>query len=418
MKAIEVKISQIKNLNLIYLYHVDDVFESSKNKKYLGLKVLYDNNQGYINLDYKDEFFAYLLKHTINVYNQEKDNRDIILLGDLSKKLLQDEEIVSVSQSISHYNDEGVGLFSTSNELIRPFKPYLFEALKHILENIRKMECIEIIDIKGFNKKYIVTFEVGGVSSSFPIILYPGEVGTLHFKIGAIAGENAGIEGFIVNNLDKAETYWRNIEGKNYGYTIYDIKNYNVIKNVTIGCDAIYHTTELDTVSDEDIELVKFYLNLFHIDFSGEIIKTSDNNFILGNKTKVFNSDEAEVIKENGIQAFIEDEEVTINIRISNIINRLKHLVTVPLDEEFYNIILKKRCVDGCDYIICEMKERRGNKRKFDYVAFAVDEIDLHHPFNIKETIEFDEEIKSLYDLEKKLTYKRINKEKLEGEEN
>ena len=417
MNAIEVKISQIKNLNLVYLYNIDNVFASEKNKKYLGLKVLYDNNQGYINLDYKDKSFASLVKKTISVYNQEKDNRDIILLGDMSKKMFSDEEILSNATKANEYSDEGIGLFNTSNEVIKSFKPYLYEILRHILEYVRQMDGIEILNISGFNKKYNVTYKVGEVTCTFPMILYICGCNKLCFRVGAIAGKNIDIEGYIVNDLDRVDAYFKTNDGKSYGFEVYDLKNYSVEKNVTIGNETIYHSTEIDTVTDEDIDLVKFYLSLFNIDFSGEIIKVSSNNFILGNKIKTASSDEAEVITNSAIQLFIEDTEVTLKYRASNIINKLKHLITIPLDEENYDISLRVKRVSGKNYIICELMQSKELGRKYDYVAFEVDDIDLHHPFVVKESVFFDGQTKSIYDLEKKLALQAKSKSDLKGGE-
>lgn len=418
MNAIEVKISQIKNLNLVYLYNIDNVFAAERNKKYLGLKVLYDNNQGYINLDYKDRSFASLVKKTISLYNQEKDNRDIILLGNLSKKMFSDEEILSYALKSTEYSDEGIGLFNTSNEIIKPFKPYLYEILKHILKHVRQMDGIEVLNISGFNKKYNVTYKVGEVTCTFPIIIYICGCNKLCFKIGAIAGKNIDIEGYIVNDLDRVDAYWKTKYGKSYGFEIFDVKNFNVEKNVTINGETVYHSTEIDTVTDDDIDLVKFYLSLFNIEFSGEIIKVSPNNFILGNKIKTAASDEAEVITNSAIQLFIEDTGVSIKYRASNIINKLKHLVTIPLDEEKYDISLRIKRINGKNYIVCELMQSKESGHKYDYTAFAVDDIDLHHPFVVKDTINFDEKAKSVYDLEKKLALQARNKSELQGGEN
>lgn len=404
MNAIEVKISQIKNLNLVYLYNVDNVV-SKNNKKYLGLKVVYDDNQNYISLDYKEKEFASLVKKTISLYNQEKDNRDIILLGNLSKKMFEDKELLSVLERTSEFSNEGIGLFNTSNERIKKFKPYLSEALKYILEYKRKMDGIEIGDIKGFNKKYIVTYKVGDNPLTFPIIINIINDNEATFKIGAIEGKDVGIEGTIINKIDEVLVSFKGIEDPFYGLISYNVKTSEVQKQIDIGRDTLYHSTELDTVTDEDINLVRFYLALFNINFSGEIIKTSASNFILGNKVRVAKDSEAEVINDTAIQLFIEDESVTINYRISSVINKLAHLVTIPLDQENYTITMKLKRLNQKNYIICELRSSNEFGQKYDYVAFKIDDIDLHHPFDASIKYAFDG-IKSIYDLEKRLILK------------
>lgn len=413
MNAREVKISQIKNLNLIYLYDVDAVL-SKRNKKYLGLKIVYDDNQNYICLDYKDKEFATLVKKIISLYNQEKDNRDIILLGDLSKKMFEDKEILSFANATREYSDEGIGLFNTSNELIKKFKPYLIETLEYILEYKRQMNGVKITDIKGFNKKYIVTFKIGETPLSFPIILDVINDNQACFKIGTIEGKEVGIEGTIVNNLDEVKVSFKGIDNEVVGLISYNVKTYSVEKQIDIGVDIVYHSTEQDTVTDDDINLIKFYLSLFNIDFSGEVLKTRESNFILGNHVRVASDDEAEVINDTAVQLFIEDEEVTIKYRVSNVINKLAHLVTVPLDEENYNISLKVKRINQAKYIICELASINEFGRRYDYAAFKIDEIDLHHPFTVSEKYSFAG-IKSMHDLEKKLILKEINIEDANG---
>lgn len=413
MNALEVKISQIKNLNLVYLYNVDAVL-SKRNKKYLGLKVVYDDNQNYICLDYKDKEFATLVKKIISLYNQEKDNRDIILLGDLSKEMFKDKEILSFAQNTREYSDEGIGLFNTSNELIKKFKPYLIEVLEYILEYKRQMNGVKITDIKGFNKKYIVTFKIGETPLSFPIILDIINDNQVCFKVGAIEGKNIGIEGTILNNLDEVKVSFKGIDNEVVGLINYNVKTSRVEKQIDIGVDTVYHSTEQDTVTDDDINLVKFYLSLFNIDFSGEVLKTGESNFILGNRVRMASDSEAEVINDTALQLFIEDEEVTIKYRVSNVINKLAHLVTIPLDQENYNISLKVKRINQVKYIICELASFNEFGRKYDYVVFKLDEIDLHHPFDTSVKYSFDG-IKSIHDLEKKLVLNEKNISDING---
>lgn len=417
MNAIEVKISQIKNLNLVYLYNIDNAFERN-NKKYLGLRVVYDDNQGFISLDYKEKEFSSLVKKLITLYNQEKDNRNIILLGDLSKKMFQDDEILECATKSDAYSDEGIGLFNVGNELTREFKPYLSEVLKQILEYIRNVDGVEIVDIKGFNKKYNVTFKIAGITREFPIILYFSNPNVLNFKIGAIEGKSLGISGSITNNIDQVYTYWKGRLGESFGYIFYDVKNNSVEKNVTVGHAPLYHSTEKDCISDDEINLIKFYLELFGIEFSGEVIKVSENNFILGNKITVASDEEAEVIATSAAQLFIEDDHVTIKYRVSNIVNKLKHLVTIPLDTEEYRISLMIKRMNGKNFLICELCETNSEHgRKYNYVVFEVGEFDLHHPFEVQNQIELEGQFKSYYDLEKKLRL-NLNTQKNEGGEN
>lgn len=413
MNALEVKISQIKNLNLIYLFNVDSVF-SNNNKKYLGIKVVYDKTK-YIDLDFKDKEFPILVKKVISRYNQEKDNRNIILLGNLTASLFKDDEILSSIVKLEEYSDSGLGLFNTANQRISPFKPYLKEALKLILEHVRNIDGIEITNIDGFNNKYNVTYKIVGVESSMPIIIYFDGDNKLHFKIGYIEGQSVDIEGVITNNIASVEVIWKNTKNKNSGYIIYDTKKDIAEKNVTINEDSVYHSSEIDVVTNEDLDLVNFYFELFGIEFSGPIMKTDDGNFILGNNTNIEENEDSEVVCESSIQLSISNNEVILNYQIENVIRKLKNLINIPLDITNYEIILKLKNIGVSKYIIIEYTERKEHGKKFDYTIFQVDEIDLHRPFKVKKEVDVDSNIKSYYDLENKLRLRQLEQKKIDG---
>ena len=88
MALTDSKINEIKNINLIYVFSVDSIF-NDKTNKYIGIKIVYGNNQ-IIETDYTDFKFQDLVKRVINIYNTEKDKRHIILLGALTKEIMSD----------------------------------------------------------------------------------------------------------------------------------------------------------------------------------------------------------------------------------------------------------------------------------------------------------------------------------------
>ena len=89
MTLTEVQISEIKNLNLIYIFTTDHILRG-KTDKYVGAKVVFDGNRT-LSLDYKSPYFESFLKRIIERYNKEKDSRYIVLLGKLTEKLMNDE---------------------------------------------------------------------------------------------------------------------------------------------------------------------------------------------------------------------------------------------------------------------------------------------------------------------------------------
>ena len=81
------KINEIRNLNLIYVFSTNSIFDND-NKKYVGIKLVY-NNASILEVDYKDPLFGLLIKRVLERYNKEKDKRNIILLGDFTKELIK-----------------------------------------------------------------------------------------------------------------------------------------------------------------------------------------------------------------------------------------------------------------------------------------------------------------------------------------
>ena len=71
MDIIEAKISEIKNLNLIYVFTTDNILRD-KNSEYIGVKIVYDKDK-VLNLDYKNKHFELFLKKILSRYNKEKD---------------------------------------------------------------------------------------------------------------------------------------------------------------------------------------------------------------------------------------------------------------------------------------------------------------------------------------------------------
>ena len=81
MKLSEAQIYSIKNLDLIYIFATDSILNNETNK-YIGAKVVYDNKKT-LTFDYTDKYFEKYIKKILEVYNNEKDNRNIVLLGDI-----------------------------------------------------------------------------------------------------------------------------------------------------------------------------------------------------------------------------------------------------------------------------------------------------------------------------------------------
>lgn len=415
MDALDIEISQIKNLNMIYLYNIDNAL-SNRERKYIGLQVTYNNHKSKIDLDFKDKHFADLLKKVMYRYNQEKDKRNIVLLGDLSEALFEDDEILETALKRNEFNSTGRKVFGSMKELIKPFLPYLKEIITLVLTHIRGFEGIEIQEITGYNKRFTVHYSIVGIKKEFPITLYFSDENTLNFQIGFIEGKSIGISGYINNDIDKVSYNFNHPYEKYEGNFEYDLKAKTVEKNILLDGVPIYESNESDTITKEDTEVIKFYLELFEIAFNGEVLKTDDNNFLLGTKTSGYTNLESKVTKDTSIQIFISDDGVYLKYRVKNCLNKLKYKIDIPLDFEDYEITLKRIDINNRKRLIVECITTNNIGKKYDYVVYETNNIDFKHPFEIKEKEILDGEIKSLYDIEKKLIRKEVRK--VEGGEN
>jgi hypothetical protein len=133
MDLIEAKIAEIKNLNLIYIFTTDNILKN-KTDKYVGVKVLYDKDKTF-SLDYKSEHFETFMKRILVRYNKEKDKRNIILLGDLTKKLVQDSFFTILEDKKEFKQTSGILVNNKKNHVML-YEKYLEKAIQVILKNL------------------------------------------------------------------------------------------------------------------------------------------------------------------------------------------------------------------------------------------------------------------------------------------
>ena len=144
------KINEIRNLNLIYVFSTNSIFDND-NKKYVGIKLVY-NNASILEVDYKDPLFGSLIKRVLERYNKEKDKRNIILLGDFTKELIENASFYVLEGSEEKNNQ--IDYYSYENKLLNKYKPYLFETIKLISNEILKNPTFEINSMNGYNRKF------------------------------------------------------------------------------------------------------------------------------------------------------------------------------------------------------------------------------------------------------------------------
>ena len=398
MDLIDVKISEIKNLSTIFVYNTDSIFTKDENK-YLGMRVSYANSKDYIKMDYKDPHFPTLVKKIISRYYQEKDNRNIILLGDLTKRLIEDDEIRKVCEERQDYNSTGLTLFSTSKEKLASFEPYLKETLKFILKHLKRYELVTIDNIDGYNKKFIVEYSIGPVVKKLPLVISFTDEKTISFRIGMIDGEAIDVHGVITNNLNQVVITWESKSKNANGLINYDVADDIVEKKVRVGETDTFHQTDADTIIDSDIELIKFYLGLFGITWEQEFIKTDDYNFIFGYAKKREEKDTNLLIESCGMQLYITDDEVVLRHVTRDSLNKYDSSLNIDLDEELCEITVKKIEVGKDINLLIEKTSTNSIGKKYEYVVYNAGDIDFHKPFTVYDEVRIKDEVKSIHDV-------------------
>ena len=128
------RVNEIRNLNLIYVYSTNSIFDKDNNK-YVGIKLVY-NNASILEVDYRDPLFGLLIKRVLERYNKEKNQRNIVLLGDFTKELIQNASFYVLEEKEEKHNQ--IDYYSYEKKLLNKYKPYLFETLKDIFNEIFK----------------------------------------------------------------------------------------------------------------------------------------------------------------------------------------------------------------------------------------------------------------------------------------
>ncbi len=402
MDLLDVRISELKNINLIYLYSTDSIFTKEENK-YLALKVVYNNNNDYIYLDFKDPHFSSLVKRVLSRYNQEKDNRNIVLLGDLTKKLFTDKSIIQNIEEKHEFNSEGIALFDSKKDRLVFFEPYLNQFLTDILKTLKHYEAVKIDKIDGYNNKYVVCYSLGSVKKSFPIIISFNANETIDFRIGSVDGLNLGVTGTLKNNLNYVEATWQSNNQNIRGYCHYDVVNNEIERKIEDDDKTLFYAEVGETMISEDQELIAFYLKLFGIDWNQEFIKTGDYNYISGMESNLLEEESNVLVEDHGIQLYIKDDRVVLKYKVKNGIAKYNNTLNVELEYTEYEIILTKLLIVNEPHILIEKVSRNDFGKKYDYEVYKTEDIDFTKPFTTESAIKIDEQPHSLYDIKKKV---------------
>lgn len=391
----EVEISEIKNLNLIYIFTTDDILRG-QSETYIGAKVVFDKNRTYA-LDYRDPYFEQFLRRIIDRYHKEKDRQHIILLGDLTKKIIHDE-CFKTKENIPTQKTVGISMFNTKNYALKKYESYLIEALEHILKTLGGYTAVKVTKIDGYNNKYVVYYEIGSVYLETRILISLRDDNHLDFKVGEINQHLANVTGTITNDISQVEVTYEGTSGVN-GSIYYDSLTNTSEKRINSKDKTIFYQETSETIIPEDEALLTFYCNLFNIPILPNIIKTSDHNYLSGSE-EIKNNNQYEIISvRKCVQIIIEDDLVIIRYQVVDGISKYNKQLSITLAKDLYEITLSKIVVDHENYILIEQKKTNDFGSTYDYRVFKVDNLDFKCPFSIEKEYVIDTDINSLEDI-------------------
>lgn len=393
MDLIQAQISEIKNLNAIYIFTTDSILKNNT-EKYVGAKVVYDKDKTF-SLDYKSEYFSDFIKRILTRYNKEKNKRNIVLLGDLTKKLVNDSLFDIEEEKQVFVQPTSILVNSKKNEVKRQEK-YLKKVLKVIFKAIKNYDFVSIDSIDGFNHKYVVNYSIGNIKKQLHMLIFVKDEDNIDFRITNIDGDVVNINGTIEENLSIIKINWCDDVKNINGSIVYDSKEKIIEEKLYKDMQPIVSREYFDTLLDEDENIISFYLDLCNLKILNNIMKIDDNCYFLSDENVLGEDDTSIFYKGLSCSINIYNDQVIIRYKEKNGISKYNEQIKVVLDEEINEFILKKLFVGNKFYILLEKRNIKDKNNNYNYNLLELDnDIDLFNPFDVKKKTEINQELKS-----------------------
>lgn len=383
MELIEAQIAQIKNLKLIYVYAIDSVFQGDTDK-YVGAKVVYGNDNIF-ELDYKSNFFTTFIKRILDRYNKEKSKRNIVLLGDLTKQLVNDSFFTILKKKEENKQSYGIPMFEVKSNEIKKYEKYLKRLLETILKVEINYDTIKVNSIDGFNNRYRVDYNVGIVNKFFNMLIFIEENGNLNFKIRSVDQKNLEINGTISIKDDILNMVWEDKTNNLSGSITYDSKDIAMEERVEKDSKIILADNTVDTLIDDDEKLISFYLDLCSLENLKNIIKIDDYSYLMSEESNLIEGEEGIFYNLKNCQINIFNDQVNVRYSIKNSLSKYKDQMNFVLDELTHEFTLKKVNINDKYYILLEKKSTYNGLKGYSYQIISLNnDVDLTRPFEIK----------------------------------
>jgi len=304
---------------------IDTIFFYAINGNINYLTLFYTANNIKYKIDYKDVNFKETVDRIIKVYNILKDEKNINLIGDLTKDIIEGK----VKLNNCCYNKT---LINTSDYDYNSMVYYI----KSILENSLNLLNIE------YSEDYIKTI---------PISFYKTTYGyKLKYKIDRIKEYIFDCDISIFN-----KSLIVKINNKEYnGEIIFDKLNINNSIVFKDSCDnIIYSRYSENDITEKDINKIKKVFKMIGLDYDINGIKTIEDNYILYN-----NKDNYEYYMHLNISKDF------IRIKLKQLKKYKKDNINFKVEEDNFDYLIIKY---KDNYVLVQQKYLISNNSNYEY---------------------------------------------------
>jgi len=319
---------------------IDSIFFYAINGNINYLTLFYTANNVKYKIDYKDVNFKETVDRIIKVYNTLKDEKNINLVGDLTKDIIDGK--ININNTI--YNKT---LIDTGNYDYKSMYPYIKLIIEHSLK------LLNITWDVYFCEDYF-SYKINNVEYRYiiPIMFYKNNNGyKLKYKL--MKDHNEYIFDCDINIFNKSIIV--NIKNKEYnGEIIFDKLNINnsiIFKNMND--KVIYSNYSESDLLDSDIDIIKKVFDMIGLNYEIDGIKTLENNYLLYNNKENY---------EYYMHLNINDNLIRINLK--QLKKYKKDNIDFKVEEEHFDYLITKY---NDKYILIQQKYLLSNNSNYEY---------------------------------------------------
>lgn len=442
------EIKTIKDLKTIFFYFLDKDYKNLNKTDLLGLNIVYGDGKNF-KLDYTSPYFNYFVSKVINVYNDEKSKNNIILLNELTEKLIHSltEDIPQREEDdldikFKNYQNKPLFEFANRDKNLVVAKTYVKNVIKDLAPFFFDSDYIKFEEIRGYCNRYFIKckFKVSGFyfpdgrlqgqkssrkSSILAVPDFPLEQGLrkeeiqqipffmkkvgksdFYFKISGINETSEVIDGNISIDGGNVTIHWKMENNHIEGYEIFRWNNFHE-KSIYSFDQIIDFNNKISNIYKKDKEIIDFYFDVLNLKKLDSGLMVANDKFILGSNE----IDADNVVTEDSAHVFLSDEVINIIYTRKLGLSKYDNQFVMPISEEIEDITIKAIKINDESYILVQRYYEEADKmrgsyeekvNKYHYQLFKVNQIE--NLFQVREFLseyELNGDFSSITDVKK-----------------